>query len=208
MAGARREPQLQPRLRVKEERIVELEAENAILHLKLAEYQEMVRKRCDEAARVSALCTKQQCLQRGMHAASVQLYHTIQKLKKEVRELRSSSLVLVRDFQAQFQDWVSEIVTAAHSTQLCSKALQACQSRAAHLEQSLQEVSTRYLLEKQTRRALHNSLVELKGNIRVHCRIRPLLPFDHEFDDPALQNSPLSGKVVHALDDVSSSLTN
>ncbi|KAM9234721.1 kinesin-like protein KIF25 [Dugong dugon] len=201
MAGAQREPQLQPRVRVKEERIVELEAENAILHLKLAEYQEMVRKSHGEAARVSALCGEQQCVQKRMRAALVQLYHTVQKLKQDVREIHSSSLVLVRDFQAQSQDWLSEIVTAAHSTQLCSEALQACQSRAARLEQALQEISAQYHLEKQTRKALHNSLVELRGNIRVHCRIRPLLPFDHEFDDPASQNSPLSGNVVHAVDD-------
>uniref|UniRef100_A0A8C0FHD7 Kinesin family member 25 n=1 Tax=Bubo bubo TaxID=30461 RepID=A0A8C0FHD7_BUBBB len=52
------------------------------------------------------------------------------------------------------------------------------QIKALDLQQSLQEVTERYEKEKQKRRALHNSLVELRGNIRVHCRIRPLLPFD------------------------------
>lgn len=31
-------------------------------------------------------------------------------------------------------------------------------------------------------------LQELKGNIRVHCRIRPLLPFDDEAQEPVSQN--------------------
>ena len=30
------------------------------------------------------------------------------------------------------------------------------------------------------RRKLHNTIQELKGNIRVFCRIRPLLPSDGE----------------------------
>ena len=34
----------------------------------------------------------------------------------------------------------------------------------------------RYLEEAAQRRALHNQLVDLKGAIRVLCRVRPLLP--------------------------------
>ena len=30
--------------------------------------------------------------------------------------------------------------------------------------------------ERQRRRLLHNTLVELRGNIRVYCRVRPILP--------------------------------
>ncbi|XP_010857065.1 PREDICTED: kinesin-like protein KIF25 [Bison bison bison] len=44
-------------------------------------------------------------------------------------------------------------------------------------------------------------LQELKGNIRVHCRIRPLLPFDDEAQEPVSQDSSVSGGVVHAVDD-------
>ncbi|XP_004401617.1 PREDICTED: kinesin-4-like [Odobenus rosmarus divergens] len=40
---------------------------------------------------------------------------------------------------------------------------------------------------------------ELKGNIRVHCRIRPLLLFDKEFDDPASQDRPSWTRVVFVL---------
>ncbi|XP_045150471.1 kinesin-like protein KIF25 [Echinops telfairi] len=44
-------------------------------------------------------------------------------------------------------------------------------------------------------------MVELRGSIRVHCRIRPLLPFDSSFDDPGQPHSSVSGTVVHAVDD-------
>ncbi|XP_023444826.1 kinesin-like protein KIF25 isoform X2 [Dasypus novemcinctus] len=152
--------QLQRQVRVKEERIIELETENAILHLKLAE-----------------------------------------KLKQDIKELHSSSLILVRNYQGQYQDCLSGIVAAIQRTQLYNETLQAYQSRAVLLEQSLQEINEQYQIEKQKRKLLHNSLVELKGNIRVHCRIRPLLPFDNELDDPVLQNSSLCEKVIHAVDD-------
>ena len=37
----------------------------------------------------------------------------------------------------------------------------------------------RYLEEAAQRRALHNQLVDLKGAIRVFCRVRPLLAKEH-----------------------------
>nr|XP_031312568.1 kinesin-like protein KIF25 isoform X1 [Camelus dromedarius] len=69
------------------------------------------------------------------------------------------------------------------------------------LERSLQEMTERYQQERRERRRLHNTLVELRGNIRVHCRLRPVLPFDDEFRGPGSQNSPVSGAVAHAVDD-------
>ncbi|KFV98222.1 Kinesin-like KIF25, partial [Eurypyga helias] len=77
------------------------------------------------------------------------------------------------------------------------------QIKAFDLEQSLQEVTERYEKEKQKRRALHNSLVELRGNIRVHCRIRPLLPFDTAAGHSVLQDRQrnFSEKVAYAVDD-------
>ncbi|XP_048661709.1 kinesin-like protein KIF25 [Marmota marmota marmota] len=74
-------------------------------------------------------------------------------------------------------------------------------SEALRLEQSLQDMEERCHREKQRRRALHNSLLELKGSIRVHCRIRPLLPFDSEWNSSASHSSSISREVAHALDD-------
>jgi kinesin family protein C2/C3 len=36
----------------------------------------------------------------------------------------------------------------------------------------------RYLSEMKQRKKLHNQLVELKGNIRVLCRVRPVIDED------------------------------
>ncbi|XP_076976987.1 kinesin-like protein KIF25 isoform X4 [Tamandua tetradactyla] len=193
--------QLRRQVRVKEERIVELEAENAILHLKLAEYQEMIGKSSREARRFHLLYSEKQYLQRSVHSTLIQLSQVIQKLKRDLKEFHSSSLGLVRNYQDAHQACMAEIAAAVKRAQLSSEALQARQSREVHLEKSLQEIKEQYQIEKEKRRLLHNRLVELKGNIRVHCRIRPVLPFDSGFDDPALQSSSLCEKVIHAVDD-------
>jgi len=43
-------------------------------------------------------------------------------------------------------------------------------------QQAVEDANTRYRHELRERRRLHNALMELRGNIRVFCRVRPLLP--------------------------------
>lgn len=44
----------------------------------------------------------------------------------------------------------------------------------------LAELQARYRKERARRRELHNALVDMRGNIRVHCRVRPVLEFDQD----------------------------
>nr|XP_051697846.1 kinesin-like protein KIF25 isoform X5 [Oryctolagus cuniculus] len=182
---------------VKEERIVELETENAALHLRLAEQcRERMGKSRREACRAE---TPRVCACSG--SAASQLCRQLQTLKRELREFQASTTGLLGDFQAQCGAGVAAAVAAAQAAQLQGQTLQACQAQAVGLQQSLREVSARHELEKQRRKHLHNRLVELKGNVRVHCRIRPLLPLDGELEGPGPQNGSGSGEVAHAMDD-------
>ncbi|XP_043819613.1 kinesin-like protein KIF25 [Dromiciops gliroides] len=150
-----------------------------------------------------SLYNEQQESRRNIYSNLTQIYQAVQKFKQELKDFQSFSCLLMKNFQHHYQDCVSQIADAVQGTQLENENLQLFQARAVDLEQSLQEINERYQVEKQKRKALHNNLVELRGNIRVHCRIRPLLPFDTESGDPALQNRSisLSEKVVHATDD-------
>ncbi|XP_058436895.1 kinesin-like protein KIF25 isoform X2 [Marmota monax] len=123
------------------------------------------------------------------------------RLKQDVKEFRSSVLELVGSCQEECQAHLSAAAAAVQRAQLDSQAVQAWRSEALRLEQSLQDMEERCHREKQRRRALHNSLLELKGSIRVHCRIRPLLPFDSEWNSSAPHSSSISREVAHALDD-------
>ncbi|XP_029890764.1 kinesin-like protein KIF25 isoform X4 [Aquila chrysaetos chrysaetos] len=198
---AQRLGQLERRLRTKEERIVVLETENAALHLKLAEYQGLAGRSTNEVLQLYSAHGQQQKLQR--RSVVIHLHGAIKRLKQDLKSLRSFALELSKDFQRQSKTYLYQVLTAVQGIQLQNEAMQMFQIKAFDLEQSLQEVTERYEKEKQKRRALHNSLVELRGNIRVHCRIRPLLPFDtaagHSVSQDRQRNS--SEKVAYAADD-------
>ncbi|XP_024061631.1 kinesin-like protein KIF25 isoform X2 [Terrapene carolina triunguis] len=170
--------QLEQKLRAKEERIVVLETENALLHLKLAECRGLIGRDTNEVAQLNFVHDKQQNLCRSTSSVIIQVYGAIQRLKRDLKNLHSFALELSRDFQHQCKNSLYQVLTAVQRIQLQNEAMQTFQTKAFDLEQSLQEVNERYQQEKQKRKILHNSLVELRGNIRVHCRIRPLLPFD------------------------------
>ncbi|XP_017601233.1 PREDICTED: kinesin-like protein KIF25 isoform X2 [Corvus brachyrhynchos] len=132
-----------------------------------------------------------------------QLHGAIKRLKQDLKSLHSFALELSKDFQRQSKTCLYQVLAAVHGIQLQNEAMRMFQIKAFDLEQSLQEVTERYEKEKQKRKALHNSLVELRGNIRVHCRIRPLLPFDdaagHSVSQDRQRN--FSEKAAYAADD-------
>ncbi|NXO75995.1 KIF25 protein, partial [Sitta europaea] len=183
----------------KEERIVVLETENAALHLKLAEYRGLAGRNTNEVLQLYAARGQQMKLQRS--SAVTQLHGAIKKrLKQDLKSLHSFALELSKDFQRQSKICLYQVLAAVQGIQLQNEAMQMFQIKALDLEQSLQEVTERYEKEKQKRKALHNSLIELRGNIRVHCRIRPLLPLDAAEGSPDRQRN-LSEKAAHAADD-------
>ncbi|NXU15854.1 KIF25 protein, partial [Pardalotus punctatus] len=185
----------------KEERIVVLETENAVLHLKLAEYQGLAGRSTNEVLQLYA--TRGQKLKLQRSSVVTQLHGAVKRLKQDLKSLHSFALELSKDFQRQSKACLYQVLAAVQGIQLQNEAMQMFQIKAFDLEQSLQEVTERYEKEKQKRKALHNSLVELRGNIRVHCRIRPLLPFDDAAGLSVSQDRQrnFSEKVAYAADD-------
>ncbi|NXN39530.1 KIF25 protein, partial [Rhinoptilus africanus] len=166
------------------------------------QYQGFARRSTNEVLQLYSAHGQQQKLQRS--SVVNHLHGAIKKrLKQDLKSLRSFALELSKDFQRQSKTYLYQVLTAVQEIQLQNEAMQMFQIKAFDLEQSLQEVTERYEKEKQKRRALHNSLVELRGNIRVHCRIRPLLPFDtaagHSISQDRQRN--FSEKVAYAVDD-------
>ncbi|XP_064564678.1 kinesin-like protein KIF25 isoform X1 [Zonotrichia leucophrys gambelii] len=196
---AQRLRQLEQRLRAKEERIVVLETENAVLHLKLAEYQGLAGRSTNEVLQLYAAHSQQMKFQRS--SVVTQLHGAIKRLKQDLKSLHSFALELSKDFQRQSKACLYQVLAAVQGIQLHNEAMQMFQIKAFDLEQSLQEVTERYEKEKQKRKALHNSLIELRGNIRVHCRIRPLLPFDDAAGHSQDRQRNFSEKVAYAADD-------
>ncbi|NXX43448.1 KIF25 protein, partial [Tricholaema leucomelas] len=168
----------------------------------IKQYQGLAGRSTKEVLQLYSARGQQQKLQRS--SVATQLHGTVKKrLKQDLKSLRSFALELSKDFQRQSKTYLHQVLTAVQGIQLQKEAMQMFQIKAFDLEQTLQEVTERYEKEKQKRRALHNSLVELRGNIRIHCRIRPLLPFDtaagHSVSQDRQRNFP--EKVTYAADD-------
>lgn len=112
---------------------------------------------------------------------SIELERNDYKLKLETlsRELDSAKSSLIR-YQSDTESSAYSFQTQIHELQM--KLQQQTESMssmelAAHSIQEEREIAKQKLLRAEAaRRKLHNQLQELKGNIRVFCRVRPLLP--------------------------------
>ncbi|NXK89450.1 KIF25 protein, partial [Formicarius rufipectus] len=164
-------------------------------------YQGWAVRSTNEVLQLYAAHGQQQKVQRS--SVVTQLHRAIKRLKQDLKSLHSFALELSKDFRRQSKTCLYQVLAAVQGIQLQNEAMQMFQIKAFDLEQSLQEVTERYEKEKQKRRALHNSLIELRGNIRVHCRIRPLLPFDDAAGQSISQDRQrnFSEKVAYASDD-------
>eukprot|EP00762_Andalucia_godoyi_P002327 ANDGO_07510.mRNA.1 Kinesin-3 len=82
--------------------------------------------------------------------------NTILMLKTEHAAVRFATMASLSSFSSDLLSWSACLMKRLDSN-----------SEAAELKKRLE-------FERQERRRLHNALIEAEGNIRVHCRIRPL----------------------------------
>ncbi|KAJ7287918.1 hypothetical protein O6H91_11G021800 [Diphasiastrum complanatum] len=69
------------------------------------------------------------------------------------------------------------------------------------LQKRLADADQKLLEGELLRRKLHNIIQELKGNIRVFCRVRPMLPDDDDSGADSAVQYPSSGELVgHAIE--------
>uniref|UniRef100_H3B776 Kinesin-like protein n=1 Tax=Latimeria chalumnae TaxID=7897 RepID=H3B776_LATCH len=188
----------------KEERIAALETENALLHLKLAECLFKTKRKSNfEAACIQQQYEDQKNFNKTIACQLPRFSRTVKLLKKDLRTLYLLTANFSREVQQQSQRCLHQILPVFQRMQSHNLDMQKLQARAFELERCFQEVTERYDKEKHKRKLLHNTLVELRGNIRVHCRIRPFLPFDAGDNVKSLQDGPevLSQTVIHAIDE-------
>ncbi|KRX25360.1 Kinesin-like protein KIFC1, partial [Trichinella nelsoni] len=96
---------------------------------------------------------------------------TIQTLESSVSQLASAQVCIKADKEA-----LQAKVDLLSSEKLnLEQELQACRRQCEFLQAELSKANDTIRLDEMERRKLHNSLIELKGNIRVFCRVRPLL---------------------------------
>ncbi|CEM05202.1 unnamed protein product [Vitrella brassicaformis CCMP3155] len=135
-----------------------------------AEYKaregELVKKLKQLAQAYQALQKKNKCLEeqssvsRGEKAAHLQ---SLRALLQRHRQLLLSLKDAVRQEVSSLREWMEPYLLAR------------LPSLVAAAEADRRAVYAKFAKEAQLRRKLHNLVQELRGNIRVYCRVRPLL---------------------------------
>jgi len=98
-----------------------------------------------------------------------------------LKQIFSKVLFKIRDLGVEFKtlcEIVEDIPEIAK--QYSNETLEEIKEELMRTQDICQMMSSRYRKEMQTRKKLHNELVELKGNIRVFVRVRPKIPEDKD----------------------------
>jgi len=194
-------------LREREERIVGLETENAMLYLKLAQCQGNVRSTRKETTHIKRLYEDNEKFRNAVSRDIHKFHSEVMDLKLEIQHLK----VDVVDIRDKFKDEICKIQDGAIQHLSLMQSLDSkrhmdteeLQQRLIDAEFALDEAQRLANSERTRRRTLHNTLMELRGNIRVHCRVRPMLAELDSGGDPDLLGLPgtPSEEVVVAQDD-------
>ncbi|KAJ8009706.1 hypothetical protein DPEC_G00094330 [Dallia pectoralis] len=170
---------LEHKLRTKEEHILELETENAQLHRRLAECLGKIRQDHADEAEAQKHLQHQKVVQQSTRTALAKLLSDVQVLKQDLREVFAAYVNFATELENQSRLLLEQVGQACSALQghHGSDVLN-LQDQLESLGHLLQEEKERSRAERERRKILHNTLVELRGNIRVHCRLRPVLPFD------------------------------
>ena len=100
---------------------------------------------------------------------------TIANHAQSTLELTQAHQATLQDLEAGFQ--VTLASTIQDQTALADSRVERAQQESAAL---VEEYKRRYTQESAERKRVHNALMELKGNIRVFCRVRPVLQYERD----------------------------
>ncbi|XP_033740152.1 kinesin-like protein KIF25 [Pecten maximus] len=190
-------------MRTKDERISTLETENAMLYLKLAQLRGTLQTNREDMSGLQNQFDSEQKFRKSIAQYATKLKHDVNRLREDLSDVHKIAINMPQDFGSQIDRASTVIHRHRHMFQSQTSSLSVLQDKIEQMNTALQDITDRHAKEKKRRQELHNTLMELRGNIRVHCRLRPLMEFDTGLEDPSTLGriGTKSEVVVHYVDD-------
>lgn len=167
--------QLEGTVQVKHQQTEEASAKIQDLQIKLTSAEEEVRSlQLKHEFEIEVEKNAKKCLQREKDGLENDLHISKQEiiaLKSTVAKMTADSLGISTELQATKVNLEKTIAESQKKSDIIAKledTIRGLQDNMAALESKLRS-------EETIRRELHNTIQELKGNIRVFCRVRPML---------------------------------
>ncbi|XP_062825526.1 kinesin-like protein KIFC1 isoform X2 [Anolis carolinensis] len=157
------EAELQAALDKETAQVEELSRRVSVLVPELQASQEEAR---ESSRKIAELVAKERELEQVVQNQALDIL----KLEAVSREAKEANVELTSQLAGRELEFSRVEAALAQRTE----EKEALEARVAEIEQKLHE-------SEMERRQLHNTIQELKGNIRVFCRVRPLLPSEREF---------------------------
>ncbi|XP_078659251.1 kinesin-like protein KIF25 [Branchiostoma floridae x Branchiostoma belcheri] len=190
-------------IRQRDERIAALETENAMLYLKLAQCQGSAQHERQKSTRLLQMIKLDHDYKERVSQELIDLSKQVKVLKQDLSTMKAAVRQMPPEMALMLEGFKRQTLKVQRMFMSENRGLEGLQKRIQELEVSLATANERHAREKKRRQMLHNTLVELRGNIRVHCRVRPLMPFDTGSDETSTlgRQGTLSEQVVHVVDD-------
>lgn len=167
--------QLEGTVQVKHQQTEEASAKIQDLQIKLTSAEEEVRSlQLKHEFEIEVEKNAKKCLQREKDGLENDLHISKQEiiaLKSTVAKMTADSLGISTELQATKVNLEKTIAESQQKSDIIAKledTIRGLQDNMAALESKLRS-------EETIRRELHDTIQELKGNIRVFCRVRPML---------------------------------
>ncbi|XP_058713400.1 kinesin-like protein KIFC1 isoform X2 [Poecile atricapillus] len=168
----------------------ELESGNRQLRERLEQLQ---RELGDRERRESGLCSRVSSLESELSRFRAELQQSrgraealeaerqrLQEEEEQRRQERDDARGRAQELSEQLENTEARLQQAQQQLQQQLEQLAELRELEASQRELLAEHEERIHLLEMERRRLHNDIQELKGNIRVFCRVRPLLPEERD----------------------------